>query len=182
MRCSSASTKERLEVDAEALVHDYLGRLDAAAGSLPPSRRAELAGEVRQHIEMALAEAGGRDEVTVRNVLDRLGPPDEIVDAERGAEGPAPGWTISSSAGAGRSGWGGTEIAAILLLTLGAIFLPFIGPLLGLIFVWASTQWTTRHKLIASAIVVVLVILPIILVLGVGAGSAVTSGQLQPTP
>jgi hypothetical protein len=165
-------------VDAEALVTDYLGRLDAAARSLPASRRAELAGEVRQHIEMALAEAGGRDEVTVRNVLDRIGPPDDIVDAERGADGPPPGWTISATTGsaAQSTGWGGTEIAAILLLTLGAVFLPFVGPLLGLIFVWASVQWTTRQKLIATAIVVVLAILPIILVLGVGAGAAVTSG------
>jgi hypothetical protein len=167
-------------VDAEALVTDYLGRLDAAARSLPASRRAELAGEVRQHIEMALAEAGGRDEVTVRNVLDRLGLPDDIVDAERGADGPPPGWTISATPGsaAQSAGWGGTEIAAILLLTLGAVFLPIVGPLLGLIFVWASVQWTNQQKLIATAIVVVLAILPIILLLGVGAGAAITSGQL----
>ena len=164
-------------MDAEALVHDYLGRLDAAAGSLPASRRAELTGEVRQHIEMALAEAGERDEVTVRNVLDRLGPPDEIVGAERGADGPPPGWAPGQLPGV-RPGWGGTEIAAILLLTLGAVFLPIIGPLLGLIFVWASTQWTNRQKLIATAIVVVLALLPIILLLGVRAGGAATSGYL----
>jgi hypothetical protein len=168
-------------VDAEALVNDYLGRLDAAAASLPSSRRAELAGEVRQHIEMALSEAGGRDEVTVRNILDRLGPPDEIVDAEREPDGTAPGWTLPMpGAAAARTGWGGTEIAAVLLLTLGAIFLPVIGPLLGLIFVWASTQWTTRQKTIATVIVVVVAVLPIILVLGVGSGSAVTSGPLTP--
>ena len=164
-------------MDAEALVHDYLGRLDAAAGSLPASRRAELTGEVRQHIEMALAEAGGRDEVTVRNVLDRLGPPDEIVEAERATDGPAPGWTPGQQAAA-RPGWGGTEIVAILLLTVGAILLPIIGPLLGLIFVWASTQWTSRQKLIGTAIVVGLVLLPIILLLGVRAGGTVTSGYL----
>lgn len=166
-------------MDAEALVVDYLGRLNAAAESLPPSRRAELAGEVRQHIEMALAEAGVRDEVTVRNVLDRLGQPDEIVDAERGPDGPPPAWTMPMpESAAGRTGWGGTEIAAVLLLTLGAVFLPIIGPLLGLIFVWASTQWTTRQKAIATGIVVVVTMLPIILVLGVRTGSAATSGQL----
>jgi uncharacterized membrane protein len=167
-------------VDAEALVHDYLSRLDAASGALPPSRRTELAAEVRQHIEMALAEAGGHDEITVRNVLDRLGPPDEIVDAERDPEGaPPPGWSVPMpGSAAARSGWGATEIVAILLLTIGAIFLPVIGPLLGLIFVWASTQWTTRQKSIATAIVVVLAMLPIILLIGVRAGGAVTSGQL----
>ncbi len=157
-------------MDAEALVNDYLGRLDAAAGSLPASRRAELAGEMRQHIEMALTEAGSRDEVTVRNVLDRLGPPDEIVDAERDPDGTPPGWAIPTPGPAAvRSGWGGTEIAAILLLTLGAVFLPIVGPLIGLIFVWASTQWTTRQKSIATAIVFVLAMLPIILLLGVRA-------------
>jgi uncharacterized membrane protein len=170
--------KEWREVDAEALVHDYLGRLDAAARSLPASRRAELAGEVKQHIEMALAEVGGRDEVTVRNVLDRLGPPDEIVDAERGAAG-QPGWTVPMPSAAARgSGWGAVEIIAILLLTVGSVLLPVIGPLLGLIFVWASAVWTTRHKLIATGIVVILALLPILLLLGVRAGGTVTSGQL----
>jgi len=169
-------------VDTEALVTDYLGRLDAAARSLPASRRAELAGEVRQHIEMALAEAGGRDEVTVRNVLDRLGPPDDIVDAERGADGPPPGWTISATTGPGTqsSGWGGNEIAAVLLLTLGSVFLPIVGPLLGLIFVWASQQWTNRQKTIASLIVLVVLFLPFILLLGARAGTTITQSVLIP--
>ncbi|MEO8639707.1 MAG: hypothetical protein ABI458_07320 [Chloroflexota bacterium] len=161
-------------------MNDYLGRLDAAIGSLPPSRRAELAGEVRQHIEMALTEAGGRDEVTVRNVLDRLGPPDEIVDAERGTSASPPGWSASTmpASGAGRMPWGGVEITAILLLTVGAVLLPIIGPLLGLVFVWMSVQWTARQKTVATGIVVILLLMPILLLLGVRAGSAVTSGQL----
>ena len=155
-------------MDAEALVHDYLGRLDAAAGSLPPSRRAELAGEVRQHIEMALTEAGGRDEVTVRNVLDRLGPPDEIVDAERDPDGMPPGWTVTMPGSvAGRSGWGGNRDRRDPAPTLGAVLLPIIGPCRGLIFVRGhQPQWTTRQKPIATAIVVVLAMLPIILLLG----------------
>jgi hypothetical protein len=169
-------------VDAEALVTDYLGRLEAAARSLPAGRRAELAGEVRQHIEMALAEAGGRDEITVRNVLDRLGPPDDIVDAERGPDGPPPGWTISATTGsaAQSSGWGGTEIAAILLLTVGSVLLPIIGPLLGLIFVWASVQWTNRQKTIASAIVLLLLFMPFILLLGARAGTTITQSLVIP--
>ena len=167
-------------MDAEALVNDYIGRLHAAAASLPPSRRAELAGEVRQHIEMALAEAGQRDEVTVRNVLDRLGPPDEIVDAERQVDGPPPGWSLApvQASTAARSPWGAVEIAAVLLLTVGAVLLPIIGPLLGLVFVWMSVQWTNHQKAIATAIVVIVLFMPIILLLGVRAGGAVTSGQL----
>ena len=160
-------------MDAEALVEDYLRRLDGAATSLPAGRRAELTGEVRQHIEMALTEAGHHDEVTVRNVLDRLGPPDEIVGAEHDADGPPPGWTLApvQAAGAARSPWGGVEIAAVL-----------IGPLLGLVFVWMSVQWTNQQKTIATAIVLLILFLPIILLLGVRAGGAVTSGQPSLTP
>lgn len=154
-------------MDAETLVRDYLGRLEAAALPLPPNRRAELAGEVRQHIEMALDEAGVRDEVTVRNVLERLGAPDEIIAAEQGSAAPAP---MPATAARG-STWGAVEIVGILLLTLGAVLLPIIGPLIGLVFVWASAQWTNRQKMIATGIVVVLMALPIVLLLGVRAGS-----------
>lgn len=143
-------------METDALVRDYLGRLEAAAWPLPPNRRTELTGEVRQHIEMALTEAGRRDEVTVRNVLERLGPPDEIVAAEGGLVMP----TVASAVS--RSSWGAVEIIAILLLTVGAIVLPFIGPIIGIVFVWASTQWTNRQKLIATAIVFALLIVPIL--------------------
>lgn len=170
-------------MDAEALVNDYIGRLNAAAAALPASRRAELAGEVRQHIEMALAEAGARDEVTVRNVLDRLGPPDEIVEAERQGDGRPPAWTLApvQAAAAASSPWGAVEIAAVLLLTVGAVFLPIIGPLLGLVFVWMSVQWTTHQKTVATGIVVLILFLPVIVLMGAGAGS-VTINQEVPIP
>lgn len=160
-------------MDAEALVRDYLGRLEAAAMPLPVDRRAELAGEVRQHIEMALEEAGVRDEVTVRNVLERLGPPDEIIAAEQGSGGAGNSATLPST---GRdSAWGGVEITAILLLTVGAVFLPIIGPLIGLVFVWASAQWTTQHKVIATVIVLAFLVVPIALLFGVGIGAGLQS-------
>ena len=76
-------------MEADALVSEYLGRLEAAAQPLPADRRGELIAEVHEHIESALAEAGNRDQVTARNVLERLGPPEEIVAAETG-EGGAP--------------------------------------------------------------------------------------------
>lgn len=76
-------------MNADALVADYLGRLEAAAWPLPPERRTELASEVREHIEAALSEAGSRDEVTIRNVLDRLGRPEEIVAGEAAGTAPA---------------------------------------------------------------------------------------------
>jgi hypothetical protein len=171
-------------MDAEVLVRDYLGRLEAASWPLAPPRRAELVGEVREHIETALSEAGQRDEVTVRNVLERLGPPEEIVALESSPTGAPSGASGMASAQPlqAASPWGPIEIIALLLLSLGSVFLPFIGPLLGLVFVWASSQWTRQEKLIGTAIVLVL-LLPIVLLLA--AGLAVSSGGgpiLQPSP
>jgi uncharacterized membrane protein len=161
-------------MDADVLVSDYLGRLEAASWPLPAERRRELASEVSEHIEAALSEAGRRDEVTVRNVLERLGPPEEIVAAEDGATTEAP----TSEAQPPKvvqaaSPWGAVEIGALLLLTVGAVLLPFVGPLLGLIFVWISTQWTTRQKAIATIIVVALLMLPLLLLFAARAGTTI---------
>ena len=157
-------------MEADALIRDYLGRLEAAAWPLSADRRGELLNEVREHIESALAEAERRDEVTARNVLERLGAPQEIVAAEAEVGG-SPGWTPPSTAHERRSQWGLVEVGAILLLTVGAIFLPIVGPMIGLVLVWISTQWTTRQKSIATGIVLVLMILPFLLLFGVNTGS-----------
>jgi hypothetical protein len=92
---------------------------------------------------------------------------------ERPASGPAPAPVIVEV----HRGWGLAEIAAIAFLTVGAVFLPIIGPLIGLVFVWGSSQWTTRQKWIATAIVVVLLLLPVLFLLGVNVGSG--SGSVQ---
>jgi len=157
-------------MDTDPLVRDYLGRLQAAAWPLAADRRVELIGEVREHIDSALGSAGRRDEVTVRNVLERLGPPEEIVaaEAEPGAAQPVSAIRASAAGTARSSPWGALEVIAIVLLTAGAVFLPFVGPVLGLVLVWLSTRWTTGEKLIASAIVFLLLILPLILLIGVG--------------
>lgn len=151
-------------MDADALVLDYLGRLEAASGRLAVDRRAELVREVREHIATALAEAGRRDELTVRNILERLGPPEEIVAAEwePDADAAAPAATLPTGPNVARAPWGATEIVALLLLTVGAVLLPFVGPLLGLVFVWLSAQWTRRQKVVATAIVLTLLVLPVL--------------------
>ena len=50
--------------DAETLVRDYLGRLETVSASLPVERQGELLAELREHIELALAEAGSSDEAS----------------------------------------------------------------------------------------------------------------------
>jgi hypothetical protein len=163
-------------MEADALVRDYLGRLEAAAWPLSAERRGELLVEVREHIESALADAGRRDEVTARNVLERLGAPEEIVAAEAEAgrtdAGGRTGWAPAVPTTERRSAWGPVEVAAVVFLTAGAIFLPVVGPMIGLVLVWLSGQWTTRQKVIATVIAIVLLFLPIVLLFGVGAGSS----------
>ena len=97
-------------MDDDALVRDYLGRLEAAAWPLTPDRRTELLGEVREHIETALGEAGQRDQATVRNVLDRLGRPEDIVSEEAGGSTPA---AAASTAQAPMSVLGVVEIIGL---------------------------------------------------------------------
>lgn len=153
-------------MDTDVLVRDYLGRLEAAAASLPVHRRAELAAEVRDHIDAALTEAGRSDEVTVRNILERLGSPEEIVAGEPGQAGTPDGAAGASVAAVGgaRSRWGGMEVTSLLLLGLAwpALFLPFgllawlaMG-VVGLVLAWASSVWSTRQKLTTTVVVVAL--------------------------
>ena len=162
-----------MNVDADPkaeLVRGYLERLRAAAAGLPPDRREELLAEVHEHIGAALkAEPGEPTEVSVRNVLDRLGPPEEIVRAER--EDPTPPVTpqVGAPAGPAVTPWGGLEVAALVTLAIGGIVLPGIGLLLGLLLAWLSDRWSTQQKLIATTIA----LLPMILILPValvGAG------------
>lgn len=156
-------------MDVDTLIADYLGRLRAASWPLAAGRREELQGEVAEHIDAALGEAGARDEATIRNVLERLGPPESIAAAEVGGgpglpPGPA-GGAASAGPSAASSPWGAMEIIAILFLTAGSVFLPFIGPLIGLVFTWGSRSWTTHEKQVASLIVVIFLAVPVALIM-----------------
>lgn len=160
----------------EALVQDYLGRLEAAAWPLSADRRTELLQEVREHIEDALSVEGGRDETTVRNVLERLGRPEEIVSTEVGSGMPNAGASPIRQAaatlisGADNERFGAVEIIALLFISLGAFVVPVVGPLPGLFFVWASNRWTTHNKIVATVLVAILVALPLLLLLIVTLG------------
>lgn len=137
-------------------VLDYLASLEAAAVDLDPDRRAELVSEVSEHLDLAIAEAGGGDEATVRLAIERLGPPEEIVAAESGASmlpaGPperlsGPRWRERLRRPLS------VERQALLLMTVGAVMLPVIGPVLGLWVGWASDRWTDTQKRTAALIV-----------------------------
>jgi hypothetical protein len=141
-----------METDpASALVHGYLDRLRAAGWTLDPARRDELVDEVREHIDagLQLEPPGSRGtEVAARNVLERLGPPEDIVRAE--VEGDLRPLPPRAAPAAQESPWGPLEITAIVALAVGGLLLPVFGPLVGIVLTWASPRWRRGQKVLAT--------------------------------
>ena len=67
-------------MSSDQLIDDYLKALLVEVQRMPGIQGAELVTDVRSHVNEAIAEAGSDDEVTVRNILERLGTPQAIVD------------------------------------------------------------------------------------------------------
>ena len=143
-----------ITMETDRLVDDYLRRLDSAAAHLQRSRRAELVAEIREHIETALRQDDAASEAAVRNVLERLGSPEEIVDA---AEPPAAADAL------GRPGK--LEIAALIVLVV-----PVVGWLFGQVLVFMSQAWSGRDKLVGAALMLVPVLLPLLGAVVAGSG------------
>lgn len=177
-------------MEAEQLVRDYLSRLEATAQRLPIDRRAELIAEVREHIELALEESGNRDEATIRTILDRLGSPETIVAAEEGGDyGNAPNSTAPATPPPTQPGsrWGLLETIAVLLVTIGAVLLPILGPLVGIVLIIVSNRATWRTKLLVStagiALTGLLLLVLGLVILPVGTGGPPPAQAIPaPTP
>jgi hypothetical protein len=120
------------------LAADYLDRLRRAGRGLPRSRLRELVAEIEGHLSEAIdPQASDAEALTV---LDRLGEPEEIIDAEQ------------PRAVAPQDARGTREWAAIFLLLFGGFAFGF-GWLAGLILLWSSRAWTTRDKLVGMLVV-----------------------------
>ena len=148
------------------LAADYLDRLEHAARRLPRGERRELVSEIEAHLDEA-TDASMSDAEAL-TVLDRLGQPEDIVEAQRPT---APG----------PSGRRGTrEWAAIFLLLFGG-FIFFFGWIAGVILLWSSRAWNTRDKLIGTLIVPggLAAVLPVGLL--TGTTRTCTSGPGRPT-
>lgn len=65
-------------VDVDGLVADYLRRLESALSRLPAARRRQLLAEIAEHLGEARAQLDGSDEIAVRELLDRMGRPEDI--------------------------------------------------------------------------------------------------------
>ncbi len=149
-------------VHRDALVDSYLTRLEAAAAPLPEPRRQELLAEIRSHLAEALGDAPA-DETTVRNVLERLGSPEEIVAAALDPDERPPG------APARRAG--ALEITGLVLIAI----VPLLGWAVGAILVGLSDRWRTREKTGAFLVLglggICAVVLPALGIIAVSAGS-----------
>lgn len=139
--------RESRAADPDGLVDDYLRRLRSAARPLPRRARRELLGQVSEHIAEARTAGEMADEVSTRNLLERLGEPGQIVAAARSEPGPA------------RPGPGGMQVAAVLLLLVGGALGLLLGPLgvligwvVGAVLLWSSPRWRWVDKLIGTLV------------------------------
>jgi hypothetical protein len=147
-----------MSTDDDQLVEDYLRELRNAASVLPADRRDELVEEITAHIAEARQSDGSP--MAVRNILDRLGDPADIVRAAAdtppgspawsGAPGSGAGYPVAAATQPGRPG--ALELAAVLFLLLGGIVIPFLGWVIGVVLLWLSPRWTTRDKLLGTLV------------------------------
>jgi hypothetical protein len=110
------------------LADDYLRRFEHSARVLPRSEQKELVGSIRDHLDAAIAPDA--TEADVRNVLDDLGEPADIVAAAQPGRAPARR--------------GAREAFAVILLALGLP--PILGWLVGVGLLLSSPLWTARQK------------------------------------
>ena len=167
-----------MNAPADTLVEDYLRRLDAAASMLPTDRRTELVAEIRDHLHEGLRQSGTDDEVAVRNLLERLGAPEEIV-AEAADSPPVNNLPVRPLE---------TNSSAVVSLVLGALWLLGIGSVLALVFGYRarreleSSEPRQKGAALATAgIVLGWVGIAVLLVVVLGA-SPLIAGSSDPIP
>jgi hypothetical protein len=119
-----------MTTDTHPLVSDYLHRLERAAATLPRGQRSELIGQIREHLDAGLHP--GSAEADVRNLLEDLGTPGEIV----AAAGPR---TVRARRGV-------REVLTLLLLLTGLP--PLVGWVVGVGLLLSSPRWTPGQKLL----------------------------------
>jgi uncharacterized membrane protein len=187
-----------MSTDDDQLVEDYLARLHTAARSLPAERRAELVEEITAHIAEARMAGPSASPVDVRNILDRLGDPADIVRMATEAAPGDPAWSAAEAI-PGSSGWstadaagtghpapaaaqpgriGAMEVVTVLLLLLGGLVIPVLGWFAGVVLLWVSPRWTRKDKVLATLIWPGGLLAPVVVTLAGGVASLmVTSSE-----
>jgi hypothetical protein len=163
-------------------VADYLRRLRVAAAPLSADRRDELVDEITAHIAEARAlgaAAGSGTSAGVRNILERLGPPEEIALAA-GTNQAAGDYPIGAVGygGAGQvagpppgsPGRSPQDVITVALLLAGGL-LAGIGWIVGVVMLWSSPRWRLSDKLLGTLVWPggLLAVVVLFAVVGVGA-------------
>jgi hypothetical protein len=124
----------------DAVVNDYLWRVQAALSTVPAPRRQEVVSELEEHIREAREDGAVATEADARNLVDRLGEPGDIAaEAHRRF-----GKLVRPTAGA-------REVAAVIFLGLG-LLLPVLGWFVGVVLLWTSDAWSRRDKVIGTVL------------------------------
>ena len=162
------------------LVEDYLIRLETAASALPPDRRSELVSEIRGHFEEGIRGSEGQGDTYVRNLVERLGSPQEIVDA---ASDPSPSINATPAP---------TNSSAVLSVLVGALWILGIGSILALVFGYrarrqiAASNGTQQGSTLATVGIVLgwvgIVLLLLVVAGGVGLVAGSGGGSTPATP
>lgn len=134
-----------IQTGLHPLAQDYLARLAAEAHRLPPDQAQDLVADIGEHLAAGLGSDPA--EADVRNLLDRLGTPAEVVDAA----GPLPS-APPSTARPAPAGIGGLEVGAVVALLVAevlAVLIPIaaVAWVVGLVLLVVSRTWSGREKL-----------------------------------
>jgi hypothetical protein len=131
------------QATADGLVAEYLSALRERIAGLPPAVQADLLAQVSDHIGEARAGLAADDVVAVREMLYRLGEPDQIA-AAAGAGPPVP---TRRTPGERAYDW-----ATILLLVLGDFIVPLVGWAVGVVMLWRGPRWTLLDRIIGTLV------------------------------
>jgi uncharacterized membrane protein len=155
----------------DTIVLDYLGALWAETDDLTPELRDELMSTVADYI--ARRRVSGEDDPEL--ILRRLGPPEAIAASVRRGRMP-PHLRLPVARQPVRAAdppSGALEYVGIALLTGGAVVLPVVAPLAGMLLVSGSPRWSVLQKTAAW----VLAGMPVLIGLMFALGAAVVTGD-----
>jgi uncharacterized membrane protein len=127
------------------IIQAYLDRVSREVDDLTPPEQSEIIEDLRAHIYEAVGDPQDASEADARNVLDRLGHPQDVAREARTRspehEEPSVSGPVQHEP---RRTPGALEVAAIVLT---ALFWP-----VGVLLAWVSDRWITRDKVIATVI------------------------------
>lgn len=147
----------------------YLRRLERAARGVPGRARWELLADIEAHLSEVIERSPGNP-AAVHAALDALGPPDAVA----AAAGARPGRPSTR------------DVATIVLLLVGGILpFPILGWLAGVVLLWSSPSWSTRHRVAATLVWPLGLVAPVLLLISapfMSSESTVCSGSASTTP